>query len=101
MASKYSRTGDAKSLRQEFGQWLKKEREALDRTQLDLARHLDHEYPTTISQFERGITRIPPDDWEKYAQFLGVPTKEFAKRALKYYDNQVYMLIFGDEAPAS
>lgn len=97
MTSHFKRTGDALAFRQKFGKWLKARREELGKTQLDLGRVLKHEYPTTVSQFERGITRVPPEDWANYADLLEIETREFAKRALAHYDPVVFHLLFKPE----
>lgn len=97
MTSNYSRQGASKRLRQDFGRWLKARREAVGRTQVDLSDHLGHRYYTTVSQFERGISRVPPEDWVKYAEYIGVDPKVFAKRALAHYDHIVFDILYGDE----
>lgn len=51
---------EAQKLRQEAGRWLKQMRESQNLSQRELARRLELDYYTFISQIESGRGRVPP-----------------------------------------
>lgn len=91
----------ALELRREAGAWLKQLRQDRNLSQRDLAKLVQVEYYTFISQIEAGKGRIPPDRYAIWAEALGVPTRAFVRTLLRYYDPITYALLFDDEAPAS
>ncbi|PCJ57107.1 MAG: transcriptional regulator [Rhodospirillaceae bacterium] len=85
----------AKRLRREAGAYLRKLRHAEQLTQLELAHLLGYDYVTFISQLECGGAQIPPDRIKDYAEALKTNPKTFAKTLLRYYEPQLFNLIFG------
>jgi transcriptional regulator with XRE-family HTH domain len=86
---------DGAELRKGAGQYVKQLREAVPMTQQELAKAVGMDYYTTISQIERGQTRVPPDKIEPFAAALQVDPKTFAQRLLMYYDPHTWKILFG------
>jgi hypothetical protein len=100
------RTGQAQpsetgELRQAAGVWLREQREACGRSQRELAKILNLEYYTFISQLENGRGRIPPNRYRDFAAALGVDEKVFVKTLLMFYDPVSYEILFEDSNKAS
>lgn len=85
---------EAKRLRQEAGKMLKAMREAVEKTQRDVAQEVGFDYYTMVSQIENGKTRVPPDVMVAYAKSLRVPPKELAKKLMQYYDPKMFEILF-------
>ncbi|MFO1058304.1 MAG: helix-turn-helix transcriptional regulator [Dongiaceae bacterium] len=95
----FARTApEARLLRKEAGSWLKQLRRAAGLSQMDLAARLGLRYYTFVSQVENGFGRVPSESMEAWARSLGVPTPDFARRLLSYYDPELHRLLFGGEA---
>lgn len=92
---------ETSDLRQAAGIWLKECREAAGLSQRELAKLLDLEYYTFISQLENGRGRIPPNRYRDFAQALNVDEREFVKTLLMYYDPISYEILFKDNYLAS
>lgn len=91
-------------LRQEAGQWLRGLREAAGLSQRELARAVEIDYYTFISQIESGRGRVPPAQIAAWAVALNVPVRDFAIEMMRYYDPVNYELIFAgaaEETPAT
>ena len=80
--------------RRGFGQRMKRVREDLQMTQLDMANATDQTYFTFISQVESGKAKIPTRDLSKWAKALKLDTYEFAKSYLKAVDQHLFEAIF-------
>ncbi len=93
-----SETGE---LRQAAGLWLKELREAAGLSQRELARILELEYYTFISQLENGRGRIPPHRYRDFARAMNVDEKAFVKKLLMFYDPVSYEILFNVGARAS
>lgn len=91
----HGRTVETGHLRKEAGRVLKEKREAAGLTQRRLAEEVGFEYYTFIAQIEAGRGRIPPDRYDAYAKALGIPSKEFVKTMLRFYDPVTYQILFG------
>lgn len=89
---------EIQELRRQGGLWLKKLRERQGLSQRALANLVDAEYYTFISQLETGRGRIPPDRYQDWAAALGVPTAEFVRTVMKYYDPVTYRILFRESA---
>ena len=87
---------EAQRLRQQAGQWLRDLRKGRNLSQRDLARLVQVEYYTFISQIEAGKGRIPPDRYTVWAEALGVAPREFVKTILRYYDPVTYEILFSN-----
>jgi transcriptional regulator with XRE-family HTH domain len=77
---------EAQDLRRRAGQWLKRLRTERGLSQRELARRLDLEAYTFISQLEAGRGRIPPDRMERWAAALEQEPGDFVARLMQYYD---------------
>lgn len=84
---------EARLLRAEAGDMLKRLRIDKELTQRKLADLLGLEYYTFISQLECGSGRLPPKLWVKMAKALGQEPKEFALMMLSYYDPYAHQAI--------
>jgi transcriptional regulator with XRE-family HTH domain len=91
----------AVELRREAGAWLRQLRQDRNLSQRDLAKLVNVEYYTFISQIEAGKGRIPPDRYAVWAEALGVEVREFVKTLLKYYDPITYDHLFSEHTSAN
>lgn len=82
-------------MRKRYGAHLKQLREDCGLTQRDVAEKLDYDYYTMISQIERGLGRVPPEDLPTWAAAYRQPLKEFAKTYLYWTDPYVYSALYG------
>jgi transcriptional regulator with XRE-family HTH domain len=89
----------AKAMRKRAGAWLKGLREAAGLTQLDIAAHMGYEYTTMVSQIERGLGRVPPEDWPEWADLLRQDSKKFATQMLYWYDPHAHFALMGGVHP--
>ena len=87
-----------KILRQQAGRWLKDARETAGLTQAGLAERVGLRYYTFVSQVESGLGRLPIETQGAWAEALGLEPGEFAKVLLRYYEPELYRLLFGGEA---
>jgi transcriptional regulator with XRE-family HTH domain len=87
---------EVQDLRREGGQWLKAQREAAGLSQRQLAAKVGADYYTFISQLETGRGRIPPDRYRDWAEALGIPSNEFVRSVLRFYDPITFDILFGD-----
>jgi transcriptional regulator with XRE-family HTH domain len=81
-------------LRKEAGLWLRARREDLGLSQRELARRVNMEYYTFISQIESGRGRVPAERLEDWAGALELEPRDLAKTLMQYYDPYMYRLIF-------
>ncbi|MEP2757776.1 MAG: helix-turn-helix transcriptional regulator [Hyphomicrobiales bacterium] len=95
-----AQTADDKKqdLRAQAGAWLKAGRENAGLSQRELAGKMGALYYTFISQIESGKGRLPPERYEVYAEALGFPAGDFAKKMLEFYEPTTYQLIFNQNA---
>lgn len=91
----HGNTAEAARLRKEVGKRLKALREAVDKTQREVADECGFDYYTMISQIEGGKTRVPPTAMASYAKALKMDGKDFGKLILQYYDPIMFQLLFG------
>ena len=92
---------DAKTLRREAGTLVKTLREEAGMTQADLAEAMGYKFYTRVSQIERGIGRVPPEEFVPFAEALGVEPRPFVRSLLSFYDPIVHDLAFPDAARTS
>jgi transcriptional regulator with XRE-family HTH domain len=78
------------------GQWLRDRRIAAGLTQNELARLLGLKYYTWISQLEAG-QQVPPDKYAEFAHALKMDPKEFTREQLRFFQPEVFKILFGDE----
>ncbi len=77
---------EARILRADAGDYIKKLRIDAKMTQRQLSDILGLEYYTFVSQLECGQGRLPPKLWVKTAKALSQDPKKFSLRMLSYYD---------------
>ena len=85
---------EARALRKKAGIYLKACRNASGLTQRELAKAVDIDYYTFISQLECGQGRVPPNLYVPLAKAMDVDLEEFTKTMLKYYDPFTYHALF-------
>ena len=93
-----AKAAQTKLLRQQAGRWLKAAREATGLTQAELAEKVGLRYYTFVSQVESGLGRLPIETQGAWALALGLEPGDFAKTLLRYYEPELYRLLFGVEA---
>lgn len=82
--------------RQRAGHFLKQRREELGITQLAVwAAVIPKKWPTMVSQMEVGKGRVPPDRYVDYARVLKMEPKDFCRELLRYYDPEMWKILFG------
>lgn len=82
-------------MRKRFGSHLRQMREEAGLTQRDIAAHLGYDYYTQVSQIERGLGRVPPEDIGTWAKLLKQDPKDFAKLVLYWTDPFIYQALYG------
>lgn len=95
---------EALELRRRGGRWLRSLRESAGLSQRDLARLIDVEYYTFISQIEIGRGRIPTEKYPAWAKALNVDVNAFIVQVLQYYEPLIHKHLFADtprKAPAA
>lgn len=70
-------------------------------SQRDLANRIGLKFYSFISQVENGRTRVPPELLQVWSQALDVPTPEFTRNMLYFFDNAIYVALFGEEQPSA
>jgi len=83
-----------KENRKYFGQKIKRRREDLQMTQLDLAKLTEQTYFTFISNIENGGTKIPSKDIQLWANALKVDLQAFTKSYLSAVDKTLFECLF-------
>ena len=96
-----AKAAHTKVLRQQAGRWLKTKREAAGLTQAELAERVGLRYYTFVSQVESGLGRLPIETQGAWATALGLNPGEFARTLLRFYEPELFRLLFGDEAAKS
>lgn len=96
------RSEESRALRKEAGRWLKALRERAGLTQADLAAAVGLRYYTFVSQVESGAGRVPIEAQGAWATAVGHDTAAFARTLLRFYEPELFRLLFGEEevAPA-
>ena len=97
---KSSQINSAVELRKKAGSWLRERRCELGLSQRELARRVNMEYYTFISQIEAGRGRIPAERLQEWSEALEVEPKEFAKTLMRYYDPFTYEMLFASDGKA-
>jgi transcriptional regulator with XRE-family HTH domain len=93
-----AKAAQIKLLRQQAGRWLKAARENAGLTQAELAEKIGLRYYTFVSQVESGLGRLPIETQGAWAKAVGVEPGELAKILLRYYEPELFRLLFGSEA---
>lgn len=100
-AANPAKAAQTKVLRQQAGRWLKGAREAAGLTQAELAERVGLRYYTFVSQVESGLGRLPIETQGAWALALGLDPKTFAQTLLRYYEPELYRLLFEDAGRAA
>lgn len=95
------RAAETKSLRREAGRWLKSAREAAGLTQAEVAERVGLRYYTFVSQVESGVGRVPIESQAAWAEALGLDPGDFARALLRFYEPELFRLLFGEEPRAA
>ncbi|WP_296599341.1 helix-turn-helix transcriptional regulator [Phenylobacterium sp.] len=93
-----AKAAQIKLLRQQAGRWLKSAREEAGLTQAELAEKVGLRYYTFVSQVESGLGRLPIETQGAWAEALGLVPGDFAKTLLRFYEPELYRLLFGGES---
>ena len=96
----HGRSAAVESLRKQAGQLLKRMRESKGMTQRELAERVGFDYYTFVAQIESGRGRVPPERYGAYARALEMPSRDFVRTILKFYDPVTYSHLFGEEGEA-
>ncbi len=86
------------NLRKKAGRWLRERRCEMGLSQRELARRVNMEYYTFISQIEAGRGRVPADRLRDWAEALEMDPKAFAINLMKFYDPHMYDMIYGSNS---
>lgn len=92
-----AKAAQTKVLRQQAGRWLKGAREAAGLTQAELAERVGLRYYTFVSQVESGLGRLPVETQGAWAQALGLEPGGFARTLLRYYEPELFRLLFDSD----
>jgi transcriptional regulator with XRE-family HTH domain len=92
-----AKAAQIKLLRQQAGRWLKAARENAGLTQAELAERVGLRYYTFVSQVESGLGRLPIETQGAWAEAVGVQPGELARILLRYYEPELFRLLFGAE----
>ncbi|MGD9616782.1 MAG: helix-turn-helix domain-containing protein [Alphaproteobacteria bacterium] len=76
------------------GQWLRKARLQIGKTQQEVARLVGFEYYSMITGIEAGRARVPSSRYADYARALGMDPKDFAREMIRYYDPDTWKILF-------
>ena len=87
--------------RRKAGIWLKTLREEAGLTQIDLARRLGFKYYAFVSQVETGLSRVPTEKLERWAQALGADPGKFTKQLISFYEPELHRLLTTAKNPRS
>jgi len=84
---------DAETKRLVIGPFIRKRREELGMTQLQMGKALRHRYGNFVGMIEKGQSPFPMEHWKEYADILQVPRHEFLKVVLEdlYPDTLDYL----------
>mgnify|MGYP000858246273 FL=1 len=85
-------------LRKKAGRWLREKRCERGLSQRELARRVNMEYYTFISQIEAGRGRVPADRLRDWAEALEMDPKGFAINLMQFYDPHMYDMIYGSNS---
>lgn len=96
-----AKAAQIKQLRRQAGRWLKEARELAGLTQAELAEQVGLRYYTFVSQVESGLGRVPIEAQGAWAQALGLDAQAFARALLRWYEPELYRLLFGAESGRS
>ena len=94
------KAAQTKQLRHQAGRWLKAAREQAGLTQAELAEKVGLRYYPFVSQVESGLGRLPIETQGAWASALGQDPQEFAKTLLRYYEPELYRLLFDADTQA-
>lgn len=87
-------TEEVQVLRREGGRYLRELREARGLSQRQLAKLLNLDFYTFVSQIETGRGRIPPDSYRIWAEALGIDPRELVRNLMRYYDPVTFDILF-------
>lgn len=89
-------TDESKELRKKAGAWMRSVRERQGLTQHDVGTFAGYRYYTQYSAIEQGTGRVAPDRYAAIAAALGVDTRFFARKLMRYYDPLTFSALFDE-----
>ncbi|MDN3519282.1 helix-turn-helix domain-containing protein [Aquisalimonas lutea] len=96
------RGSEYKDLRKQAGKMIKTYRQQAGMSQMEMAKRLNLDYYTFISQVETGVRRLPTEEIEHWARALDIQDVQgFARSLLRHYDPLMYDLCFKKKEEAS
>ena len=98
ISSKTQGLDNINDLRKKAGLWLRQKRCEKGLSQRELARRVNMEYYTFISQIESGRGRVPAERLREWAEALEMDPREFAINLMKFYDPHMYDMIYGSDS---
>jgi hypothetical protein len=78
------------------GAWLKETRKSAGLTQFAMGKALDFDYFTHVSQIEGGRSRLQTANYRKWAEMVGMDSRQFTRKLLSFYEPDLYDLLFED-----
>ncbi|WP_336488254.1 helix-turn-helix domain-containing protein [Methylobacterium nigriterrae] len=85
---------EIQELRRECGHFLKYLRECAGHSQRSFAAAVNQKRHLFVSQVERGVARVPPDQLRVWAQAYGIKPSSFTRMILRYYDAESFAILF-------
>lgn len=80
--------------REEAGLHLKTLRETAGLTQQQVMEGLGWRFKQRVSQLERGVYRLAPEEWAPLADLLNVELTSFSRDLLRLYDPLIHAALF-------
>ena len=87
-----------RAILQELGERFGRIRLEHNLTQAELAERVGLRYYTFVSQVESGLGRVPIETQGAWAEAVGLNPAEFARTLLRYYEPELFRLLFGEAA---
>ncbi|MBN8554365.1 MAG: helix-turn-helix transcriptional regulator [Deltaproteobacteria bacterium] len=85
MKSKGSHRDSKEAFSEGLGEFFKKKREVLKKTQKEASDFLGYSSPQFISNFERGLCGLPLNKLKKLGDFYGISVKQLSKVIMDAY----------------
>jgi DNA-binding XRE family transcriptional regulator len=79
------------------GRWLRQLRLNADLSQAELAKQLGLKRYSYVSQIETGVSRLPLDRVELWAQKLKAEPSQFAEQVISFYEPTLHRLLRGQK----
>ena len=91
---------EAQTRRLVIGPFIRRRREEIGMTQLQLGKALGHKYGNFVGMLEKGQSPFPAEHWKKYAEVLQVPYHRFLRLVIEeLYPDMLEYLKFEPPSP--